>query len=417
MIPRIRPDIEIHPLDTSSVSQKYLVITGDNKRFEISAYIYHLIKILDGNTTTEIAAEKLSTDTGKEITPEELEQIITQYLDKNGILFREDSEKNFNKTKSILYIRIPLFSAESIGYLTKIFQYLFVKPVLIFNLFWQFIFLFYFFFFFDKPLITLTSFSALDLVIIYLFLFTTTLFHELGHASSCRYFGANHGNIGIGLYLYFPVFYADVTDAWRLTRKQRVIVDIAGVYFQMLSLPVLILLYLSTYDVIYIKVIYFLSFSLVSTLNPFFRFDGYWLASDMSGIPNLRKRSSEAFSNILNKLLFKKNTKQFLFPDIKFKAKIFFLIYSVVSNLFFIVFFYFIIRSFPDLIKTYPQLLSDFFRSFIDCLFVGLNFKQLWSAFSALIFPTLLLVMLFIMIYSWIKKILNIFFKKNLAVQ
>lgn len=38
------------------------------------------------------------------------------------------------------------------------------------------------------------------------------------------------------------------------------------------------------------------------TLNPFFKFDGYWIASDLLGVPNLRQRSLELFSYMWNRL-------------------------------------------------------------------------------------------------------------------
>jgi len=59
------------------------------------------------------------------------------------------------------------------------------------------------------------------------------LFHELGHAAACRYGGARPGVIGIGLYLVYPAFYTDVTDAYRLDRRGRIRTDLGGVYFNL----------------------------------------------------------------------------------------------------------------------------------------------------------------------------------------
>ena len=44
------------------------------------------------------------------------------------------------------------------------------------------------------------------------FMLASSFFHELGHASACKYFGVCHGGIGFGLYLNFPVLYTDVTE-------------------------------------------------------------------------------------------------------------------------------------------------------------------------------------------------------------
>ena len=46
---------------------------------------------------------------------------------------------------------------------------------------------------------------------LFVFMLASSFFHELGHASACKYFGVRHGGVGFGLYLNFPVLYTDVT--------------------------------------------------------------------------------------------------------------------------------------------------------------------------------------------------------------
>ena len=58
-----------------------------------------------------------------------------------------------------------------------------------------------------------------------------TVFHEIGHASACRYGGAKPGVLGAGIYVVWPVFYCDVTDAYRLGKAGRLRTDLGGVYF------------------------------------------------------------------------------------------------------------------------------------------------------------------------------------------
>lgn len=62
------------------------------------------------------------------------------------------------------------------------------------------------------------------------FLLASAAFHECGHAAACRYGGARPGAIGVGLFLVWPAFYSDVTDAYRLGRGGRVRTDLGGVY-------------------------------------------------------------------------------------------------------------------------------------------------------------------------------------------
>ena len=61
-----------------------------------------------------------------------------------------------------------------------------------------------------------------------------TAWHEIGHATACRYGGARPGVLGAGVYLVWPAFYCDVTDAYRLNRRGRLRTDLGGVYFNAL---------------------------------------------------------------------------------------------------------------------------------------------------------------------------------------
>ena len=44
-------------------------------------------------------------------------------------------------------------------------------------------------------------------------------FHECGHATACTVGGAEPGRMGAGIYVAWPAFYTDVTDAYRLDRR------------------------------------------------------------------------------------------------------------------------------------------------------------------------------------------------------
>ncbi len=137
----------------------------------------------------------------------------------------------------------------------------------------------------------------------YLFLLLSVLFHELGHLSACTYFKCPHGEIRLGLYLVFPVFYANVSPAWRLKRRERAVVDLAGMYFQIILTLPMALLFLHTRDRLWILLVLQLDAMVLFSLNPFLRFDGYWLCSDLLGVPNLRSRSHLLLRALCRRLL------------------------------------------------------------------------------------------------------------------
>jgi putative peptide zinc metalloprotease protein len=118
--------------------------------------------------------------------------------------------------------------------------------------------------------------------------------HELGHLSACSRYGAAHGGIGIGVYWCLPVFYAEVHGAWLLTRPQRAVVDIGGIYFQCLFLLGAAAAWLVYPSATLLLALWASHVLVLNTLNPVLKYDGYWLLSDLSGRHNLHEHIRES---------------------------------------------------------------------------------------------------------------------------
>jgi putative peptide zinc metalloprotease protein len=114
--------------------------------------------------------------------------------------------------------------------------------------------------------------------------------HEIGHASACARYGARPSEIGVALYVIYPVFYSNVSAAWTLKRWQRVIVDIGGVYFQLVVGAAYTFAYaVSDWEPLRVAVLFILG-SCVFSLNPILKFDGYWVVADALGVTNLQRQ-------------------------------------------------------------------------------------------------------------------------------
>lgn len=126
------------------------------------------------------------------------------------------------------------------------------------------------------------------LLVVFLSL-VSAAFHEFGHAAACRYGGVRPGAMGCGIYLVWPVLYTDVTNAYRLGRRGRLRTDLGGVYFNVLFILGLTVLYLySGFGPLLVAVIV-TNLEMIRQLLPTLRFDGYYIASDLVGIPDLFK--------------------------------------------------------------------------------------------------------------------------------
>jgi putative peptide zinc metalloprotease protein len=118
------------------------------------------------------------------------------------------------------------------------------------------------------------------------------LVHELGHASAVARNGFAPGQIGFGFYWIYPVFYTDVNAAWKLPPNKRLMVDLGGIYFQVLFVAALTPLAFMGPVTNAVRLLILLSlYSVLQNLNPVFKMDGYWILADLVRIPNLHART------------------------------------------------------------------------------------------------------------------------------
>jgi putative peptide zinc metalloprotease protein len=131
--------------------------------------------------------------------------------------------------------------------------------------------------------------------------------HELSHAFTLKHYGGTVPEIGLLMICLMPGCYTDTTASYRLIkRRQRVLVVGAGVLCQIILWAIGLWLWLLLADTSWLKNISYLLMvaallTVVINLNPLARFDGYYLASALSGINNLRDRSFQFYANLLRR--------------------------------------------------------------------------------------------------------------------
>jgi len=123
--------------------------------------------------------------------------------------------------------------------------------------------------------------------------------HELSHAAVCDYCGAKPREIGTGLYYLAPYFYCDTSDSWRLSRRARIMISLAG---PLSTVTIGALLVFWSYFVptgyeqnIMRVAAFFCYYGTLINFSPVIETDGYYILADVLNIPNLR---DEAFSYI-----------------------------------------------------------------------------------------------------------------------
>ena len=122
------------------------------------------------------------------------------------------------------------------------------------------------------------------------------LFHEFGHAYMCKHLGLAVPKFGLRLLIILPFFYTDTNESWKLkSRKQRFMIGAGGILSECILAICSMLLWGILDDgparniCFYLFVTSWIS-SLAINLTPFLRWDGYYMFSDLLGIPNLQSR-------------------------------------------------------------------------------------------------------------------------------
>jgi putative peptide zinc metalloprotease protein len=72
-----------------------------------------------------------------------------------------------------------------------------------------------------------------------------------------------------------------------MSPRARVLVDVGGLYFQAFAVIGIGGYALLADDALAYRLLWLVTFTMLHTLNPFFKFDGYWLLSDATGLTNL----------------------------------------------------------------------------------------------------------------------------------
>ena len=127
--------------------------------------------------------------------------------------------------------------------------------------------------------------------------FAVALIHEFAHALTLHRFGGRVREMGLTTVAFCPCFYCDITDSYLLPHKsQRIAVALAGPFAQAVAGALA-----STWLSVAQPENALLRFALASTavvgllsianLFPFARTDGYYVLTELLGLPNLRRQA------------------------------------------------------------------------------------------------------------------------------
>src|SRR3954469_1960560 len=265
-----------------------LVRRADGQMVQLGPLMYALLEAVDGQRDDAAVAAAMSERLGKGVDAEHI-ALLGEKLRQQGLLAgsEEEAPPRMNPLLALRW-KFLITDPKITGRITRPFQLLF-RPWLVVPVVLGFAAVFWFVLF-HKGIASATAqaFHSPELLLLVIGLaVASAAFHEIGHAAACPYGGARPGGMGAGIYMVWPAFYTDVTDAYRLPRGARLRTDLGGLYFNaVIAVATLAVWAVVRADALLLLIALQL-LEMVKQLSPVIRADGYHILSDATGVPDL----------------------------------------------------------------------------------------------------------------------------------
>lgn len=373
--------VEVLPFDDGNSNKSYL-LRYKNRNWKISELVSIIVlELIQGNQIQNI---KNSIICERNVNDEDVKYVI-DFLKNQGLVEGFDEPVKQGHSNKFLWGRITILTPNIVKKF-KMLSHLFNGYILwifsILSIIWLF------FVMFKNNVaeiaVEFQYLSIASLVVCYIFMTFIGLAHELGHSSALMRYEEKPGRIGVAVYFIMPVFFSDVTNAWRLKRYQRFIVDYGGMYFQLITMLVL---YICNYFIFKNRLldlaVLFSALQIFGNLNPFIKLDGYWMLCDVLGITNIK--------NIIIKLVtnpFKRrDQKSIEVKQLPKYKKVIITVYLIIASMFFVYFIRLFMNSFLIAFKVFYSDISIIINGkiVIQSISVSMIFQYISSRFSTFI--------------------------------
>ena len=277
------------------------IVTIANKTYRINMLFYKVLYGIKSGMSINESIRRVSTDTGVE---------YDLLFNKFNVFFKTVQQ---NKIKnSYIHYKHIIIKEQSINRIATALTFFYSRYI-----FWILLFtcIIINITYYIKIHFAYSSFYTLETgLFVFMGYIFSLIIHEIGHASATASIGKKVKEIGFGFYMIFPVFYTDVTSVWNMGKRERILVNIGGIYFQLLMNAIIIGLIFIYPQLDCIKALNGLVMSnllvIIVSMTPFFRNDGYWILSDYFEIPNLLKKSDNALRYFFTKRMSEYKNKQ-----------------------------------------------------------------------------------------------------------
>jgi putative peptide zinc metalloprotease protein len=281
----------------------YVARRADGQVVQMPRLLYLVAERCDGSRDCAQIAAEVSEAFGRGLAADQVQYLAQEKLVPLGVLAGPGGEQpQLQKIDPLLALRFraAVVPQNVVNAITTVFRPAFF-PLVVVGVLGGLVALDVWLFFFHGVAQSLrqTLYDPAFLLLLLGLVILSAAFHECGHATACRYGGATPGAMGVGIYIVWPAFYTDVTDAYRLGKAGRLRTDLGGVYFNVIFILATGAAYFLTGFEPLLLIIPIQHLEIIHQFLPFIRLDGYYIVSDLTGVPDMFARIKPTLKSLI----------------------------------------------------------------------------------------------------------------------
>jgi putative peptide zinc metalloprotease protein len=373
------------------------LIQRDGKFVQVTELLYRVAEQANGTRTLAEIASAVTETTHWLLNADQVRTIIESKLMPLGIIApgAESTETDHGRgpaTPFAVKLRLRVVPTGWIDPIARVLRYLFALPAIALLILTVGVAQAWLYFVHGAAGGLRETFQTPGLLLLILgILAIGKLFHEMGHAAGLRYGGGRTREMGVGIYLIFPAFYTDVSEAYRLDRRARLRTDLGGVYFDLIFSLLLVALYLVTGKEFLLLGVTLTNLEILYQFIPLGRLDGYWILADLTGVPDLFSQIGPFLLSVLPVPA----TERSKLPTLKSKARVVFALYMVTMLGVIPVSLLLLVSFVPQIARVSGALLADQWTS----LRSALRFGEIGEFFASVVVIGIIVIQDFAIAY------------------
>jgi putative peptide zinc metalloprotease protein len=281
--------------DSGFKEAPYIARRADGQVIQMPELLFRVAEAVDGKRSYHEIGERVSEQVGRGLDADGAKLLVQEKLVPLGVVATAAGEPAAELQRSdpllALKMKTGVVPEGLVNAITTVFKPLFLPPVVLAVLA-SFVGLDVWLFAVHGVAQSLRGalYDPLFILLLLGLVVVSAAFHECGHATACAYGGARPGKMGVGIYIVWPAFYTDVTDAYRLGKGGRLRTDLGGVYFNTIfTLATFAAYFLTGWEPL-LLIVPLQIMEMLHQFLPFLRLDGYYIISDLTGVPDMFAR-------------------------------------------------------------------------------------------------------------------------------